>query len=250
MPIESAAIRGRGHLWLLLPAAMLASLWLAWLSLARLDFLYPALYPLLDIQAHIEEFGPQNRYKAGFENTTPAEHKRLFGAIVTAIHDSGRGLDSLIYHDPRGQPIDTLLREPEIGHLRDVARLIDAIAPLGWLAVAWILAHLGLLRWCRWPVPRLSRLVGVSLVATTTVVLVVLAIGAKRVFYWLHDLVFPPDHPWFFYYQESLMTTLMKAPDLFGAIAAALLLLGLTLYACLLWLATRLPERGRTKASH
>jgi hypothetical protein len=242
VPAEGAVIRRHGHLWLLLPAAALASLWLAWRALAWVDFLYPVFYPLLDIQGHIEEFGPQNRYKTGFETTTPAEHQRLFAAIVTAIHESGRGLEAVTYHDPAGRPIDTLLREPEIGHLRDVARLIDAIAPVGWLAAAWSLLHLGLLGWRRWPVPRLRRLLGASLVATIVVVLVVLVIGARRVFYWLHDLVFPPDHPWFFFYQESLMTTLMKAPDLFGAIAAALLLLGLALYAGLLWLATRLSR--------
>lgn len=58
-------------------------------------------------------------------------------------------------------------------------------------------------------------------------------IGPTRVFYTLHEWVFPSDHQWMFSYQESLMTTLMKAPDLFAAIAVAvgmgMLVIGLLL---------------------
>jgi hypothetical protein len=232
--------RGPGHLWLLLPAAVLAALWLSWRCLAAIDFLYPVFYDALDIQAHIEQFGPQNRYKSGFETTSREEHIRLFRAIVAAVHDSGRGLEALEYRDDQGRAIDRLLREPEVIHLRDVAQLVDWIRPVGWLAVAWSGIHLFLIRWLGWPVPPLRRLLAASGLATGAAVLLVLAIGPQRIFYWLHDLLFPPDHPWFFYYQDSLMTTMMKAPDLFAAIASALLLLGLFLYAGLLSAAHRL----------
>jgi hypothetical protein len=235
--------RSGGHLWLLLPTAALAALWLSWRALAAVDFLHPVFYQALDIESHILEFGPQNRYKAGFETTTREEHLRLFGAIVDAIHDSGRGLAELEYHDPLGRPIDRLLREPEVAHLQDVARLIDRLAPAGWLAVAWTAAHLALLGRMGWRVPPLRRLLGASALAVAAGIVLVMGIGVKRVFYWLHDLVFPPENPWFFYYQDSLMTTMMKAPDLFGAIAVALLALGLGLYAGLLWLARRLALR-------
>jgi hypothetical protein len=40
------------------------------------------------------------------------------------------------------------------------------------------------------------------------------------------------------------MTTMMKAPDLFGAIAATLLALGLVFYMLLLLAARRLSESG------
>jgi hypothetical protein len=74
----------------------------------------------------------------------------------------------------------------------------------------------------------------------------VLAIGPRRVFYRMHEWVFPPENPWFFYYQDSLMSTMMKAPHLFGAIAPVLLALGLLLYAGLLFAAARLarPQAG------
>jgi hypothetical protein len=239
----AAERRRHAHLWLLLPAAAIASLWISWRCLSAVDFLYPVFYEALDIGAHIERFGPQNRYKAGFASTTREERLRLFGEIVRAIHRSGAGLAELRYHDPDGRPVDTLLRAPEIAHLEDVARLLDRIAPVGWLAVAWTLLHLGLVRLRRWPVPSATRMLGVSLAVTATAVLLVLLLGPRRVFYRLHEWVFPPENPWFFYYQDSLMSTMMKAPYLFGAIAAALLLLGLIVYAAILMAAGRLARR-------
>ena len=53
--------------------------------------------------------------------------------------------------------------------------------------------------------------------------------GFTSVFYYLHTVIFPADHQWFFYYQDSLMATIMKAPDIFSAIAAQLLAVALLL---------------------
>lgn len=245
MPSDARRSGRRGHLWLLLPAAALAALWLSWRALALVDFLYPVFYDAMDIGGHIAEFGPQNRYKADFATTTREERIRLFGEIVRAIHASGAGLAELEYRDPDGRVIDRLLRAPEVGHLEDVANLVGNLTPVGWLAMAWTLLHLGLVRLRGWTVPTLPKLLGASLLATFAGVLVVLGIGARRVFYWLHELVFPPEHPWFFYYQDSLMSTMMKAPYLFGGIAVVLLLLGLAIYAVLLWAATRLAALAR-----
>jgi hypothetical protein len=231
---------GSAHLWLLLPAAALASLWLAWRCLAMVDFLYPVFYEALDIHGHIQEFGPQNRYKSGFEDTTREERFRLFGAVVDAIHASGEGLEELSYHAPDGRAVDRLFRAPEVGHLHDVARLVGRIAPVGWLAVAWVGLHLALIRVRRWRVPPLGRLLGASLLATAAGTVAVLLAGPRKLFQWFHEVAFPPDHPWFFYYQDSLMSTFMKAPDLFGAIAVALVALGLVFYAAVLWGASRL----------
>ena len=204
------------------------------------DFLYPVFYSALDIHGHIQEFAPQNRYKSGFEHTTREERFRLFGAVVDAIQADGEGLQELTYHAPDGRPIDRLFRAPELGHLQDVAHLVKRIAPVGWLAVAWFGLHLALIRRRRWRVPPLRRMLGASLLATAAATLAVLLAGPRALFQWFHEVAFPPDHPWFFYYQDSLMSTFMKAPDLFGAIAVALVVLGLACYAVLLWVASRI----------
>jgi hypothetical protein len=78
----------------------------------------------------------------------------------------------------------------------------------------------------------------------------VLIIGSKKVFYYLHTWIFPPEHPWFFYYQDSLMTTLMKAPDLFGLIAALLLALWLLLWGATLFMITRFWPRPLRSATN
>nr|WP_240901402.1 DUF1461 domain-containing protein [Thioalkalivibrio sp. XN279] len=136
-----------------------------------------------------------------------------------------------------------MFRAPEVGHLQDVAHLVGRIAPVGWLAVAWVGLHLGLIRLRRWRVPPLRRLLGASLLATAAGTVAVFLVGPRKLFQWFHEVAFPPDHPWFFYYQDSLMSTFMKAPDLFGAIAVALVVLALFFYALLLWGARRLASQ-------
>ena len=70
-----------------------------------------------------------------------------------------------------------------------------------------------------------------------------LLIGAKRVFYSLHDLIFPAEHQWFFYYQDSLMSTMMKAPDFFAYVAAALAVLAIGLLWLILFAASGYTSR-------
>ena len=235
---------GRLHVWLLFPAAALASLWLAWVSLASVDFLYPAWYRALDIHGHIERYAPQNRYRRGFEQTTPEERTRIFGEVVDAIHDDGRGLDGIRYHDAQGQDLGPVFHESEIVHLRDVANLVGLLLPAGMLAFAWTLVHLGLVRRFRWAVPPLRRIVGATLGVVAAGVALLLVVGFRKVFYALHEAIFPPGHQWFFYYQDSLMSTMMKAPWLFAAIGAALLVAAVLFYLALAALARRLSLPG------
>lgn len=215
-----------------LPAALL----FAWLLLARTDFFYPLWYRLLAIDATVAEYGPQNRNRAGFERTDAAEHRRLFAAMVTAIHDQGRGLETLRYRTPDGRALATLLTEPEIVHLRDVARLVDALTRSGWLAAAgWLLLTLLARRRPGAP-PRLFRLLAASAAPLLLAALIALLAGPTRSFYQLHRWLFPPDHQWFFYYRDSLMTTLMQAPKLFAPIALCWLALTLLVLLALLTL--------------
>jgi hypothetical protein len=227
-------------LWaILLLAAVPASLLASWQLLVGAGFLYPLWYDVIGIDRTIAEYGPKNRYRDHFEHTTRAERRRLFAAIVAAIHDGGRGLESLTYHDARGNPVAPLLRAPEITHLRDVSRLVDGLYRLGLgAALVW----LGALAWLsrlHLPPPPLTRYLAVLGLAAAALALGVVAVGAKQVFYAAHTLIFPAGHPWFFYYEDSLMTMLMKAPDLFAAIAAEWLLLTALCY----WLGIRLSRR-------
>ena len=228
-------------LLLLIATALLASLFLSWRALAAADFLFPLWYDVADIGAHIEEFGPQNRYRDKFEETSQSARLEAFAAIGRAVRDDGRGLDSLTYVDASGRS-RTLLRPPEIVHLQDVARLIGILEPAGLAACVLFIALLYWLRRQPLELPGLGRLVGGTVLFVMALVGLVWAIGPRDVFYVFHEWVFPAGHQWFFYYQESLMSTLMKAPDLFGYIAAALVALAIVVLTLLLALAAHLTN--------
>lgn len=229
---------------LLLVSAFFAALFIAWQALSLVDFLYPVWHKALGIDETVRVFGPQNKNRHGFEHTTAEEHARLFAAIVKAVENGGRNLEDLKYRDADGKPIDRLLTRPEIVHLQDVARLVGGFQVFGW---AWLLVFVAVaasLR--RWPAPRpavkktLAYFGGLMVLS----IVAVLALGAKAVFYKVHTWVFPPGHRWFFYYQDSLMTTLMKAPVLFAGIAAEWLALTVALFLLLVAACGRLLPRG------
>jgi len=201
-------------------------LFLSWWLSACFDYGYPFWYEVLDIKAHINEYAPQNPEKPGFAQLPPEYHHRAFAQISRAVHNDGTGLAQIHYLGPAGGQI-RLLNRDEINHLRDVARLLDggvlvsvAMALL-WLPVAWLSRRLGT------PSGRVRIL---TCVALALVVLIPLGFaGPEAVFNTLHEWIFPPEHPWFFYWQESLMSTLMKAPVLFGGLAVQIALPGLLL---------------------
>jgi hypothetical protein len=218
---------------LLIVCAFFSALFIAWHALSSVNFLYPMWHKALDIDQTVRVYAPQNRYRHGFERTTGAEHARLFAAILHAVENGGRGLENLRYRDAAGKPIDLLLTAPEIVHLRDVARLVHAFQLFGWTC-SLIFVAVGLsLRIKPAPRPPVIKM----LVYFTAIILLgialILAIGAKTVFYKLHTWIFPPGHQWFFYYQDSLMTTLMKAPVLFAGIAAEWLVLATVVFIAL-----------------
>ncbi|ASP39744.1 DUF1461 domain-containing protein [Bacterioplanes sanyensis] len=232
--------------FILLLSGLLLSLGGSWHIWAKLDYGYSWWYDVLQIEQHIDYYGPQNRYKLGLEQLDRAQHESLFSDIVQAVHQHGEGLREIsytvIYSDDNHKSI-ALLREPEAVHLQDVANLIDALN----LALLWLLPVSALLlfviqrydwhlKWSR------QLLVLAALVIMTTAL--VLGIGPKAVFYQMHVWIFPAENEWFFYYQDSLMTTLMHAPQLFGLIAVGITALGLVLFAAWLaglryWLKTR-----------
>ena len=209
-------------------AYLLLTLWLAlalaWKTSALLGYGYPFWYEQMAIQEHISQYAPKHPYKRGFSQLPPEQHQQAFAQIVDAVHNDGEGLATLTYPGPGGAPV-TLLDADETGHLEDVATLMSRLDRLTLLVLPlWVLCALAVSRLGK--PSRKARLVSVA-VLVVVVALPLLFIGPKQVFYILHEWVFPPDHPWFFYWNESLMSTLMKAPFLFGGIAAMIGLLAL-----------------------
>lgn len=230
-------------MFLFITAALLGALFLAWRLVASVDYLYPALYEPAGIGAHIDRFAPENRYRHRFGETDRDERQRLFAAIGRAIRDDGRGLEGLSYHDPDGKRLGSLLRPPEIVHLRDVARLVGGLEVAGVAALLVLALQIAVLRRRRRRLPPVRRMLLMTGAGFLLTVVAVLLIGAKRVFYSLHDLIFPAEHQWFFYYQDSLMSTMMKAPDFFAYVAAALAVLAIGLLWLILFAASRYTSR-------
>lgn len=221
-------LMGRFVFWLaLLLAQFLSVCLLAWHLLAQIDFAYPLGYRLLHLEKEIAKFAPLNYYKHDFEYTTPQEHWRLFSSICDAIQHGGRGLAEIAYSVPGGAVVP-LMHQSEITHLQDVSNLVDSFYKVGALAaVAWIfLFVIVLIR--RMDAPSLKQVFAGFGVCVGLIGGIVFWIGPVEVFYWFHVKVFPAGHQWFFYYEESLMTTLMKAPDIFAFIAV--LFLGLIIF--------------------
>ncbi len=238
-PTKRTTPAGPLHITLLVAAGVLASLYLSWRILAAVEFLYPVLYESIGIGEHIDTYAPQNRYKRDFELTSPEERKAMFAAIGDAVRDHGRGLESITYRDPGGNELGVLLRAAEIIHLRDVARLVHVLELAGLISLAVISFHLVLLRRRRLRLPSPRHLLGYTGGGILALAMVVIAIGPVEVFYALHRWIFPEDHQWFFFYQDSLMSTLMKAPDLFGYIAVALVLLAMVFLSAIFWITAR-----------
>ena len=200
---------------------------LSWLILAKFNFGYAWLHDTLKIQQHAEKYGPQNRYRKNFQFTNKQEKVRLFAQINSSIHNHGTGLSAIKYKHKNGRELGTLLHHAEIVHLKDVANLLDTLKVMAAIAFStW--AILVILFWRRTiPQPNFKQqIIGITAFVALASLLVIL-MGPVTVFYAFHEWIFPENHKWFFYYQESLMTILMKAPDLFGAIA--LFLTGLAL---------------------
>lgn len=216
--------------FLLYFSLLVSSLWLGWQALVPVDFGYSVAYDLLHIDRHVQKFGPQNRYKKDFALTTAREQKRLFGEIVTAIQNGGNGLRDITYSTTGGNR-DTLLREAEAVHLQDVANLITLFDYVSWACLALLAGTLAFMRLQKLPAPGGKQiLLGVG-GFPLLIGAILLVAGPTQTFYWLHTQIFPADHEWFFFYQDSLMTTLMKAPDLFGFIAGLWGLVALVIFA-------------------
>lgn len=209
------------------------------------NFGYAFWYEQLGIAEHIDTFAPQNRQgKSGFENTDYESRYQLFAGISDAVNNGGEGLRTLSYSSAEGTAPQLLLTDPEAVHLEDVARLIDLLVPVGWAALALLILLALTARFGGYTLPGIGKSLLTLVVIAAICAVVIVAVGAHDVFKAMHEMVFPDDHQWFFYYQDSLMTTLMKAPDIFFAIGAAWAVLASVIYLLLTLLLQALGPRA------
>lgn len=241
--LQTIWVNSRSFTLLLL--TFILSLYVAWMANAQLGYGYSWLYHAYAIEEHIEKYAPQNRYRRNYQLTDVSEHKHHFQQIVDAVHNDGEGLAAINYSTSMGAVV--LLHQAEVVHLQDVANLINQIHRLALVCfILWLILFIYqqnmLIKRPELVASKMGLLL-VSLVLSGIIAIVFASFGAKEIFYQLHIWIFPNNHQWFFYYQESLMSTLMKAPDLFAGIALQILLLALVFFGSLLVVYTRVSKK-------
>ncbi|MBO1256381.1 DUF1461 domain-containing protein [Alteromonas sp. 5E99-2] len=197
---------------------------ISWFLLYQSNFLYGFWHDHGGIQQKIERYAPQNRNIKGFENTSKIERTRVFKRINYAVHIDKTILSTITFIT-KDDTEKTLLTQDEILHLEDVANLIRI---LYYFMVVMVLLWAYLLAKHIKSYNQFPSLLGQTKSVggfIGVIGLSVIFVGPTKAFYWLHDVIFPDNHKWFFYYQDSLMSTLMAAPDLFGWIAIEWVLL-------------------------
>ncbi len=204
--------------------------YLSWQISAVSNFLYPIWYEVLNIEETITVYAPKNKNRENFQLTSRQEQLRLFSEIVNSIQNNGEGLAKITYKDPSGKKIDTLLTKAEIVHLQDVAKLLHAVMFISMVCAFIIVILIFIMQRLKIPLASLKKNIIGAILSIILVGSVIFFIGSKKLFYWAHELLFPAQHQWFFYYEDSLMSTMMKAPLLFGPIAIQLLLLTIVIW--------------------
>jgi len=200
----------------------------SWWVLSKADFFYASLYDPIGIDSHIKTYAPKNlKNKKGFEVTSKQTRVELFHGIVESIHIKGEGLKQLSYQNQQNQKV-ILLTDVEVIHLQDVANLLEKLKPVAFSVMTLWIILLVVMFIRRVKIPSTKQL-SLSTLLIIFIAAMVLSLGPEKVFNQLHIWVFPDNHQWFFYYEESLMSTMMKAPDLFGYIAAMWVLLSFIL---------------------
>lgn len=217
-----------GGLWFFaLLGGFVTCLMIGWRLHSSHSYFYGFWYDHYEIGEHIKRFAPKNRFIKGLDELDKSEHVRLFNAISDAVHSHGDGLANIyfIYKDRKQQ----FLRSPEILHLQDVAHLIDIFNLVSLMVGFFSLILVSLLLWKK-TYPDWRKQAGWLIGLLALILAGIVILGPEKVFYQLHTWAFPDHHQWFFYYEDSLMSTLMKAPDLFGGIAFAIAMSGGVLF--------------------
>jgi len=198
-------------------------------------FFYPVIYELQDIQGHVHKFAPENRHgRENFVYTTPSVHISIFNEMLQKVEHCGEGLRDIEY--TAGGAVTSFLTEDEVLHLQDVADLLSFLRNLGKAAfAALIILVFAMVRYRIWPYYIYTALIIITGFFMTGALLLY-RFGFEKIFYLLHELVFPEGHKWFFYYQDSLMSTMLKAPDSFVDFGAVLGVCTLISFLAFYWI--------------
>jgi uncharacterized membrane protein len=211
-------------------STLIFSVGVSWQIHRLANFAYPAWYKVLNIQDNVTRYVPKNKFnKQDFSTTSTALHTEMFAAIAKQIHHDGQGLSEINYLNEKGEQ-KKLLTQNEIIHLTDVSHLINKLTLLWFINI--IPLFIGSIVYYQNKIAQPEKYQRRQFLAITFIggALSLVIFGFTDIFYFLHQVVFPNNHQWFFYYQDSLMSTLMKAPDLFAAIGATLSLLATILF--------------------
>lgn len=204
---------------------------ISWKISSHYDFYYQQLYQPLSISSHIQKYSVRNRNYSlrNFVNTNLKDHYRIFHEIVTAINSSGGGLRNISFYSPLFDRDILFLTSPEIIHLKDVSKLVDRFNLLTWGCVLLSIIGLIFLKIYKFKFFNIKEIMISFSLLSLLFSFAIFSVGPLEIFYYLHEVFFSKNQ-WFFYYEESLMTTLMKAPQIFGYISGALLLLSFVIF--------------------
>jgi len=213
-------------------ALLISCLYMSWQVLSQANFLYDQIYDHNHLENHINEYAALNRNgKESFALTDKAERVRIFNDIAREINTGGEGLATISFvGNGEATRIPFLIAE-ERDHLRDVANLVTSLKPLGALLASALIAFYGFCWYYKvsryqylWrPTGIFVSLFQIAAVVTLCVA-ITFALGPQKTFYLLHDWAFSDKAQWYFYFEDSLMTTLM--PEVvFGNIAALIAVL-------------------------
>ncbi|NQZ89219.1 MAG: DUF1461 domain-containing protein [Colwellia sp.] len=218
-------------LWLFTCLFLLVlSLGLSWQVNKSANFFYEFWYTKLNIEQTVKTYVPQNTQgKRDFASTDTLQHIKSFNEIVYEINNNGSGLSKLSYQNKDKQH-KLLLTTAEVVHLQDVSDLVNRLHSASVINLLLLLIVIVVVYRFKQPKPLKKQQYMALTIPSVTLFIVFSIFGFTDIFYYLHTLVFPDNHQWFFYYQESLMSSLMKAPDLFAGIGLSLVVVAFVFY--------------------
>lgn len=214
----------------------LICIFISWTALVKANFNYDFWYDQLNIKSTVEFYAPKNQQHKGFLYTDKDQHSRLFTEIVEATTNSPEKLRDIEYIAANSPTPKQMLTQDEITHLIDVHNIIKRFNSFSYIIAAVFLPISLLMLILQIAPPKIFATCSIATSLLVATGLITFFYGPVEIFYALHVAIFPAGHKWFFYYNESLMSMIMQAPNIFGYIGATMTLLASTVFIMLLFI--------------